>query len=142
MAELQYIECVEKSKLSVTLNVYLVHQDESEFYQKKNYALQLIWSPANPALNQTHSLGTAIPLDLFFNTAWINKHCSEFIESVKIIETKNYPVPENLSFNRAMARLNELPMAVFLITVTHPKWIEHIKQDANWRSAAYDYGGI
>lgn len=142
MAELHYIECTEKSTLTVTLKVYIVHPDESEFYQKKNYALQLIWFPANPLLNVIYPLGTVIPIDLFFDTNWMNQHCSDFIESAKIIETKNYQVPQNLDFSNALSRLHELPMAILLITVTNPKWISHIQKGDNWRSAAYDYGGI
>lgn len=141
MSELHHIVCTEKSDFAVTLRVYIVHVDESEFYQKKNYALQLLWYNANPELGTFTPLGNAIPTDTFFDTNWVNQHCGEFIESLKIIETKNYPVSPDLSFSNSMSRLDELPMAIILITVTNPKWIEHIQKGATWKSAAYDYGG-
>lgn len=141
MAELHHIECIEKSSLSVTLKVYIIHADESEFYEKKNYALQLLWYNSVSKPETVNELRNTITPDNFFDTTWVNKHCSEYIESVKIIEVRHYPVPENLSFNNAMEHFMELPMALFFITVTSPLWIAHIECHSIWKSAAYEYGG-
>lgn len=141
MSELYHVQCVKKENNEVILKVYIVHADESEFYAKKNFALQLIWQPANPYLGVDFPIGKEISFEQFMDVEWINKHCKEFIRSVEITAIKNYPVPDGLSFKNAMERLNELPMAEFKIIVTDMKWLDQIESGQVWKSAAYDYGG-
>jgi hypothetical protein len=66
----------------------------------------------------------------------------EFVESVKILETKNYPGILKHTFyycrNGKWKDENKLPQILFELTVTDPKWISHWQEGDSWGTTAYD----
>lgn len=141
MAELYHVRAEKVSGKQIWLDVYIVHADESEFYEKKNFALQLIWQPANPLLGKDSPLGDAIDVDHALDPAWMVSHASDFISTVKIESTANYPVPKDIDFSKPMQNLEKLPKARFFIEVTDSRWLEHLSDGRQWKSAAYDMEG-
>jgi hypothetical protein len=141
MAELYHVEATAKNNCVLTMFVYIVHQDESEFYTKKNFALQLIWPPANPFLEVDFPLGNAVPFESFIDPEWMNAHAGEFVSKVEILSTRSYPIPEGFDFSAPMANLERMPRAEYRVSVTASRWLDHIQPPQSWKSAAYDMGG-
>jgi hypothetical protein len=141
MAATFYIQAIEKKETEVKLNIYIIHPDENYFPEKKNFALQIIWQPANPSTGADYPIGRKISIDQILDPDWMNVHTISFIVDVKITATENYPAADDFDYGKPMANLELLPKATFEITVTAPEWIEHIAPEQTWKSAAYDMGG-
>ncbi len=136
-----YIQAIEKKNKELKMNIYIIHPDENYFPEKKNFALQIIWQPANPSTGVDYPIGRKISIDQILDPDWMNVHSGSFIEDVKITATVNYPAPDDFDYSKPMANLDLLPRATFEVTVSSQEWIEHITPEETWRSAAYDMGG-
>lgn len=69
------------------------------------------------------------------------KSC-DFVKSVKVVETKNYPGILKYTFyycrNGKWKDEKKLPQILFELTVTEKKWISHWQEGDSWGSTAYD----
>ncbi len=138
MAELYHVDAIEKDDCTLVVRVHLVHEDEREFYQSKNWALQIIWPPANPLLDLDWPLGREVPFEAFIDSAALLRHADRLIERVTLLSTRRYPVKAGFSFKDAFERLGEMPMAELAIVATDARWLEHITPPQSWKSGAYD----
>lgn len=87
-------------------------------------------------------LKKAITEEDILESEWVLKHQGDFIESVTMPSSTNYPADKIYETSRKqfdeMRATNGNPTAVFIITVTDAKWIEHLKQGFEWETASYD----
>src|SRR5687768_2484630 len=85
----------------IRLKLTIISPDEYYFYEKKNFALQVLWDSAQNLPDSI--LKKTISEDQILNSEWVLKHQDEFIEDVKTIETSNYPDKNAISkMNREM----------------------------------------
>ena len=63
MASSFRIRILDKRKDTLCLNLYIIHPEQHEFYEKKNFALQLIWQPAHPAHQKQFPINQEISME-------------------------------------------------------------------------------
>lgn len=121
------IKALEKEGKCLRLKMYLVHADETEFYDFPTYALQLIWDKREGSISQTISIDDILYPD------WLTTHSSDFIESCRILDEKNLPVSENHYDSSLPEELK--PQCEMEIIVSDERWIEHIQVGQTWDKA-------
>jgi hypothetical protein len=105
------------------LGIVSVSEDSGPFRDDSAFVLRLLYEPAvkfGPTLENeaTGPLGDAISDEQIYNEAWVNEHAGEFVEAADLTES-------------------EPARATLAITMTDPRWLEHIAPGDKWRSAAY-----
>lgn len=121
------ITALEKEGKCLRVKMYLVHADETEFYDFPTYALQIIWDMREGSISQAISIDEILDLD------WLTTHSSDFIESCRILVEKNLPVSENHYDSKLPEELK--PQCEMEIVVKDEKWIDHIEVGKTWSQA-------
>lgn len=110
-------------------------------------------------------LGEEITPDNIEDARWMRANAGRFIADVALVEELRAPLDEQAIHRRIESALRErglgpgdatwaqdkraawnvfwrdpdnLPEALYRITVTDPRWLAHLAPDQTWRSAAYD----
>ncbi len=144
MSALFDIEVLEKTGNTVKLKLYIIHPDQYWFYESKSFALQLIWDLSKATKNDRNPLLEEISKEKILNVKWVIDNQDKYIESIKILETLNYPIEIDYSrmseqeFDKHWENKKELAQAIYLITVSDPRWIEHVYLGLKYDTAAYD----
>jgi hypothetical protein len=127
MARTLEIKALEKEGKSLRVKMYLVHADETEFYDFPTYALQIIWDKREGSISQAISIDDILDLD------WLSMKSIDFIDSCRILVEKNLPVSEK-HFDATLPY--ELrPQCEMEIVVKDEKWIDHIEVGKTWDKA-------
>lgn len=121
------IKSLEKKGKSLRVKMYLVHADETEFYDFPTYALQIIWDKREGSISQ------AISIDEILDVDWLSTHSTDFVESCRILVEKNLPVSENHYDSNLPEELK--PQCEMEIIVTDERWIEHLQVGQTWDKA-------
>lgn len=121
------IKALEKEGKSLRVKMYLVHADETEFYDFPTYALQIIWD------KREGNISHAVSIDDILDPDWLTTHSSEFIESCRIFVEKKLPVSENHYDSNLPEELK--PQCEMEIVVKDEKWIDHIEVGKTWDKA-------
>lgn len=134
------IKVLNRDKAKIKLEVIIIDPSEEEFYTSKTVALQYLWTNNYDEGDKIRPLLQSIPVNLILDKKWVIEHCNEYIKSVEILETFNYPADDYGTTNEDFIDYNweKLPKAVYEIEVSEVKWIEHLSTDDTWLSAAYD----
>jgi len=132
------VEVLDRKGRIVRLRLYIVHPDEHDFCLARNCALQILWDQVNPSHHIESRLGEAMSEENRLDPYWVVVNERRFIKRVKLIETKNHPVPEDFSFGKHLKKKSGLPQAVVEIEAADEKWVEHIKKGQTWDTAPYD----
>lgn len=127
MARTLEITALEKEGKKLRVKMYLVHADETEFYDFPTYALQIIWDKREGSISQVISIDDILDLD------WLSNHSHDFIESCRILVEKNLPVSENHYDSDLPEELK--PQCEMEIVVKDEKWINHIEVGKTWDKA-------
>lgn len=130
-SKLYEVQVLDIANTDVHLKISIIHPDERFIYEKKNFALQLIWDPADPNFTGPCPLNQAIPLPKIYDIEWVIGHQNKFINAVKI--TKQYKYPAQPEWDET-----SIPSVVMNVSVCDSSYLEHLKVGMKWQSAAYD----
>jgi len=119
----------------VKLKVFIIFPDGTDFWDSKNFALQLIFDSAR-TLSNNCALTDSITEEQIADNYWLVNFDEDYIRSVTLENIQNFPFTENFILN--LENPQQLPQADYSIEVTNPKWIAHLKEGSVWESAAYD----
>lgn len=127
MARTLEIKALQKEGKKLVVKIYLVHADETEFYDFPFYALQLIWNKSEGHISQAISIDDILDMD------WLSTRSNDFIESCRILVERNLPVSD-LHYDSSLPE--ELrPQCEMEIVVRDEKWIEHLDIGQIWDKA-------
>lgn len=124
--------------------VYIVHPHQFQFYESKSFALQLLWDATPPSAHARVPLTKTVGLNEISEPDWVLKHEGEFIESVEVLETANYPITyewDEMTEGEQDALFKDkskMASALYRIEVTRPEWLDGISPGQSWDSAAAD----
>ncbi len=144
MSSLFDIEVLSKTDNTVELKLYIIHPHQYWFYESKSFALQLIWDLTKVIKQISCPLSKEISAEKILDIKWVINNQDKFIKSVMISETLNYPIDLDYSilseeeYDKHWEDKKSLAQAIYLITVTNPKWIKHIQNGMEYETAAYD----
>lgn len=142
--DLYGIRVLEKTDTQVKLKVFLVYYDWDYIPSSNDFFLMVLWDEADTRFDGGGALGDKVSVDEICDEAYRLKNADKFIKEIKTLESLNYPI-EDLSqyatfyYERDGKWQDEdkLAQVDFLITVTDPKWIEHLKVGMSWATTAY-----
>jgi len=138
-AETHVAELLEKEGTRARVRLAIVHADERVICVEKNCALQLLWDAAHPDVVGPCPLNEAMSIENRLDFKWLLENEDRFIESVAMVDSNNYPVPDDMDI-AAMRRLqkSDLPHATLDVLVTDQKWIAHLNKGEPWDTALAD----
>lgn len=116
---------VEPQNKKVILYVKVTHPDYNTLSDSIGFGLELITD--NLEYENT-VLGEYIDSNKMCNNKWIIENANRFIKSCRFLDS----IIESFD--------NKLLSGNIEIIFTHKGWMEHIKLNASWDSAAYEYG--
>lgn len=124
--------------------VYIVHPHQFQFYESKSFALQLLWDATPPSARASTPLTRAVGGGQISEPDWVLKHEGEFIKSVEVLETSNYPIEyewdemTEAEQDALFKDESKAASALYRIEVTRPEWLDGISPPHQWDSAAAD----
>ena len=139
------VKAIDVKDTTVRIGVWITEPQQSIFYDESNVALQLLWDAKPSDKRKKEPLGKEISADNILDPAWVPANEAQYISSVSIPLTKNYPVSgehaglEGKALEKFWATKKNLPYAEYEISVTDPKWIAHISKGQEWSSSAINY---
>lgn len=143
-SDLYGIRVLAKEASTVTLKVFLVYYDWDHIPASKDFFLSVLWDKADTRFGGGGPLGDAVTVDQICDDQFRLDHAGTYVASVEQIGSANYPITnkEKLStfyYERdgKWANENKLAQVDFRITVTDPKWIEHLQPGMSWGSTSY-----
>ncbi len=126
------------------LRLFIIHPDQSRFYATGPFAIQLIWDAMTSSDRVVFPIGQRITLDDVSNPDFMYENEDTYISMVEFLEFKNYPRTINLDdlsekeFQEYWLNEELLSQAIIRITVTDPRWIEHLEIGIEWESSAFN----
>jgi hypothetical protein len=141
MSETHVVQLVEKSGALARVTLFIVHPDERTICIEKNCALQLLWDAARADLVSPCPLNKAMSVENRLDASWLLDNQDRFIASVKMVGSKNYPVPADLDIAETREDRANLPQATLDIVVTDAKWIVQLRTGMTWDTALFDANG-
>jgi hypothetical protein len=138
MAETHHVEVLEKKGNIIKIRMYILIPEITQFCVSNNCALQIIWDKAHPAFGKNTPISEAISAENRLDFRWLRDNADRFIESVKLLETFNYPAPPSLNFGEHRYDLSALPQATIEIRVSDKRWISHVRRGSSWDSVPVD----
>jgi hypothetical protein len=100
MAETHHVKVLKKSEDIVTIALYILIPEITEFCISKSCALQILWDKAHPAFGKPGPLGEAITAEERLDFGWLDNNADRFIASVDLMETINYPPLPSFDFGK------------------------------------------
>jgi hypothetical protein len=137
MSATHKVKVLEKTDRTVKLRLSTLIPEVPEVCLAPNCALQILWDKAHPDFGKQGPLADAMSEGNRLDAHWLLEHQDQFIESVTLLETANYPVPPEQEFVE-MRKKGVLPEATIEIRVTDEKWIAHLRRGATWDTAPFD----
>jgi len=139
-----HIKALANSGTQLKLHLEIISPDEYYFYDKKNFALQIIWEAAQLLSKGKAPILKAISEDQILDTDWVLQHENDYITNVTVTDTKNQPDAAQIDqFSRAewdaFRSKNGTPSAVYTIDLKDKSWGSHIQEGQVWETASYDY---
>lgn len=127
----------------VIFEIKIISPAEYYFYEKENFALQIIWEPIQIYELSKSSIARAISVDMITDNDWVLSNAGRYILAIEILSIRNYPDKNEIEKMGRLAfddfrKKNGEPEAIFKIKVTDPKWVEHIKAGMQWKSTSFD----
>ncbi|MEO5584314.1 MAG: hypothetical protein ABIQ75_02575 [Flavobacteriales bacterium] len=142
--DLYGIRVLAKEGPTVTLKVFLTYYDWDQIPYSKDFFLMVLWDEADTRFGGGGPLGDAITVPQICDEKFRLEHAGAYVESVDTISCANYPITnkEHLAtfyYEREGRWENEdkLAQVDYKITVTDPKWIEHLEPGMSWGTTAY-----
>ena len=143
-SDLYGIRVLAKEASTVTLKVFLVYYDWDHIPESKDFFLSVLWDEADTRFGGGGPLGDAITVPEICDEQFRLYHADAYVAKVEQIGSANYPIThkEKLStfyYERDGKWENEdkLAQVDFRITVTDPKWIEHLQPGMSWGTTSY-----
>lgn len=142
--DLYGIRVLAKKGPTVTLKVFLVYYDWDQIPDSKDFFLMVLWDKADTRFGGGGPLGDAITVSQICSESFRMAQAPAYVANVEKIGSANYPVTnrEELSTfyyedEGRWENEDRLAQVDFLVTVTDPKWIEHLQPGMSWGSTAY-----
>jgi hypothetical protein len=129
----------------VEVRVHIVHPQQFQFYESKSFALQLLWDATPPSARARVPLTSAVSVNQISDPGWVLGHEGEFIKSVEVLETSNYPIEyewDEMTESEQDALFKDkskLASALYRIEATRPEWVEGVSPSQRWDSGAADF---
>ncbi len=138
MSDFYHVKALKKTGMHLQVQIITIHPDILWIYEKKNFALQLIWDAALEKDKRLCALTQSITDEEIADIEHILDVEDEYIKSVRILKHNGKSLENyNGSIFREQNKDDSLE-ALMEITATSLEWIEHIDEQQKWTSAAYD----
>ena len=130
MSTLWNVDVVRRADREITLRLVSVHPDAGPFGTDAAFGLRLLFEEARE-FNQdfkevaTGPLGDEVTEDNIYDGDWMRENASRFVSSLRIEEPD---VPDDVPVGA---------VATYVIEVTDPRYLEHLKEGQKWHSAAF-----
>jgi hypothetical protein len=130
MSTLWEVEVAELTDTKTKLRVTMVHPDASPYATDAMFVLQLLYDTARVLDDDFNDvpagpLGETVAFDALDSEKWIRDNGARFIASAWI-EHVRVPAEDSIG-----------TVATYVIEVTDPRWIAHLRTGQCWDSAAW-----
>ncbi|MDH5655085.1 MAG: ankyrin repeat domain-containing protein [Spirochaetia bacterium] len=124
---------------TVKLNVKVVHPDSMIIHETPGFVLMVLHDQAEGK----DPLKRAVDFNSLLDESWMHEYARGFVQEVKCTELI-YDVPDKAADDYDHPYWDNTKIwleGILQIKVTHPAWIQHLKEGASWDSAAFDVAG-
>jgi hypothetical protein len=139
MAETHEVRVVAKKGYSLTIDLFIVIPEITEWCTARSYLLQVLWDRM-PENGKPSALHQAISTKNRLDQKWLANNKDTFIASVVLLRDANFPAESVAAFIGRDRQ--KLPRATYEIEVTDRKWIQHISSRDKWDSVPLDIEGF
>lgn len=120
MSSLYEVGVIKRQESKIKISVQVIHPDSNYITDSPGFALMLLYHN----VNNDSPIKKEVDFDDTLDEVWMKKNAYAFIKSVDL-KMNN---PNKKGWKKG----------VLDITVTHPAWLEHLKDIDHWDSAAFD----
>lgn len=120
MSSLYEVVVIQRQESKIQINVEVIHPDSNYINDSPGFALMLLYHN----VNNNSPIKKEVDFDDTLDEVWMKENAYAFIESVDLKMDK----PNKKGWKKG----------ILDITVTHPAWLEHLKDINYWDSAAFD----
>src|SRR4051812_22069135 len=96
-----HVKVINKADLKLELRLSLIKYDEPEFCTTAACVVQMLWDKAAAPSERPAAIYDAISRDQRLDQAWLRRHQFDFVRTVSVRETFNYPVPPDFNYQKA-----------------------------------------
>jgi hypothetical protein len=129
-----HVRALDKSGERLTLRLMLIKPDVPDFCTTGACVVQMLWDKADAPPRRPAPILDAVSQAQRLDPAWLRRHQFDFVESVTLGKTDNYPAP----VAPGGQPVPSLPQAVLEVTLTDSKWMAHVNKGSEWTSAPFD----
>lgn len=129
------------SQQSCKLRLYIIHPDQEYFYADTVFALRVLWERADEIGEAP--LTQEMTYEQVFDDDWAWANSERYVAEVDYLESRNYPRSVNFTemteaeFEAYWQDDESLPQALLIISVTEPRWLQHVQIGDRWEATAY-----
>lgn len=120
MSSLYEVGVIQRQESKIQISVQVIHPDSNYINASPGFALMLLYRN----VNNDSPIKKEVDFDDTLDESWMRENARAFIQSVDLKMGK----PNKRGWKNG----------VLDITVTHPAWLEHLKDMNHWDSAAFD----
>ena len=120
MSSLYEVGVIQRQESKIQISVQVIHPDSNYINASPGFALMLLYRN----VNNDSPIKKEVDFDDTLDESWMRENARAFIQSVDLKMGK----PNKRGWKNG----------VLDITVTHPAWLEHLKDMNYWDSAAFD----
>lgn len=146
MTDLYGIRVLKKAKTTVTFRVFIVYPDSEFIPDTPEFFFQVLLDRAERFYSwKGGPLGDTLRLYDWSNEEWLLDECEKYIEKVEYIAERNFPFDPSDFYTFYYERdgkwqdEDKLPQMDCAVTVSDPRWIEHLEEGMSWGSTAYQF---
>lgn len=110
----------------------------------KSWALMALHEPTWTYLGKKVTrpqgpLAEVLSPQTILDSRWAKANVDKYVKSVKQVEKSNFPIKDGLAYNESKGTPAEaLARARYVVTLTDPKWAEHLRPGLSWDSCAFE----
>ncbi len=144
--DLYGIRVLSKEKKEVKFQVFVVYYDIHDLpSENKGFFLGVLWDQADTRFGSGGPLGDEISVNQICDEKFVLNNADKYIESVKLIETKNCPFNPKNNYSTFYYERNgkwkdeeKLIQGIYKVNVFDEKWIQHLEIGMSWGTTFYE----